>query len=131
MFRRDGSVLQFVGLEDYWSRRYDPVLAFESARKRVPTVALVHNPDAAGEVADCGADWVLSGHTHGTAPKTGLYNLVMPHHRSFYAGRYSLGGDRHLYVTRGIAYGRRRNINARPEITIFTLRDAQAKAKLA
>ena len=123
IFRRNGSCLQFVGLEDYWSRRYDPVLAFDSARRQVPTVALCHNPDAAGDVAELGANWVLAGHTHGTAPKTSFYNLVMPHHRKFYAGRYPLGDDRHLYVTRGIAYGRRKNINSRPEITVFTLKN--------
>jgi predicted MPP superfamily phosphohydrolase len=122
VFRRNGACLQFVGLEDYWSGRYDPVLAFDSAKRHLPTVALVHNPDAAGDLAACGADWVLSGHTHGTAPKSSLYNLVMPHHRKFYAGKYPLGSDRHLYVTRGIAYGRRKNINSRPEITVFTLK---------
>lgn len=123
VFRRGGDALQFVGLEDYWSGRYDPHLAFNTARPHLPTVALVHNPDAAHEVADHGADWVLSGHTHGTAPKSSLYNLVMPHHRKFYAGKYSLGQDKHLYVTRGIAYGRRKNINSRPEITVFTLQN--------
>ncbi len=122
IFRRNGSCIQFVGLEDYWSRRFDPMLAFDAAHRQVPTVGLVHNPDGAAEVAARGADWILSGHTHGTAPKSSFYNLVMPHHRKFYAGRYSLGQDKHLYVNRGIAYGRRRNINSRPEITLFTLK---------
>lgn len=126
-FRRKDSTLQFVGVEDFWSSRYDPELAFELAHRHRPTIALCHNPDPAGELAALGANWILSGHTHGT--KTGrnkiseaLRPVNNPHH---YAGEYHLGDNRYLYVNRGLAYGRRVNLNARPEITVFTLHNAK------
>lgn len=127
VFKRGHSSLQFVGIEDYWTSRYNPGLAFEDTVRHVPTVALVHNPDAARDAVNHGADWVLSGHTHGTAIKanTRLQRMVMPvNNQEFHAGRYHLGEHKHLYVTRGIGYGRRRHINSRPEITVFTMRDA-------
>ena len=123
VFRRNGSAIQFIGLEDYWSPAYDPRVAFEYAHRHLPTIALVHNPDAARDVAGHGADWVLSGHTHGADVKM---SLILPaHHKDYHAGLYPLGSGKHLYVTRGVSYGRRNLDNPRPEITLFTLRDAK------
>jgi len=129
IFRCGSSAIQFVGVEDYWTPHYNPPLAFEMARAHVPTVGLAHNPDAAIAMARHGADWVLSGHTHGHASRGGrIGELVFPiDQRRFSAGPYSLGGDKRLYVSRGLAYGRRVRLNARPEIALFTLRRARAK----
>ena len=121
VFRRGQSAIQFVGLEDYWTPRYDPVMAFEMAHRHLPTVALCHNPDPAMDLARLGADWVLAGHTHGSPLAA---RMMKSENDQFVAGRYDLGKNRYLYVTRGLGYGRRVNINPRPEITIFTLRDA-------
>lgn len=132
-FIRGGAKLQIAAVEDFWSRRYNPYQAFEMARRDVPTIALCHNPDAAIQVARCGAQWVLAGHTHGSGmPDTVLSDMVLPtSHRHFIGGQYPLGADRFLYVNRGLGYGRRMNLNARPEITLFTLRDkAQTLAKV-
>jgi predicted MPP superfamily phosphohydrolase len=125
-FMRGGSMLQFVGLEDYWSNRYDPRLAFETAKIGVPTIALCHNPDAAAEVARLGAHWVLAGHTHGTDTQNKFIHraLIPSTNRNLVAGQYKLGADRFLYVNRGLAYRTRTQLNSRPEITIFTLRNA-------
>ncbi len=129
VFSRGGSSIQFVGLEDYWSRRYDPELAFEVARRHLPTIALCHNPDPAGEIARLGAHWVLAGHTHGRERNhddSRLGNMVMPvSRREYFGGHYELADGTHLYVNRGLGYARRVNINSRPEITIFTLRPAE------
>ena len=123
VFRRGGAAIQFVGLEDFWSARYDVRRAFESACRDLPTVALVHNPDAAAELARHGADFVLAGHTHGARlPK------YMPTKTDYHAGLYPLGDNKHLYVNRGISHGRRINVNARPEITVFTLRSRGSKS---
>lgn len=121
-FHRDGATLQFVGVEDYWSSRYNPYLAFELADRSLPTITLCHNPDAADELIRHGANWVLSGHTHGTPvdenPVT--HALIPSQCKAYSAGHYRLeGGD--LYVNRGLGYGRRVNINSRPEVTLFTL----------
>ncbi len=119
-----------MGLEDYWSGRYNPRIAFEYAHRHLPTIALVHNPDAATEVAAHGADWVLAGHTHGSEIRSALGNMLLPSDsRRFFAGHYPLAGNRNLYVNRGMSYGRRVMPNARPEITIFTLRDAPARKR--
>jgi len=128
-FRRGDSSIQFVGLEDYWSGRFDPDLAFDMACRRTPTVALVHNPDGAPRAADFGAAWVLSGHTHGSGmPRRKWANAVLPtHHKQFSAGHYELANGSNLYVNRGLSYGRRQSIlNARPEVTLFVLRRATA-----
>ena len=122
-FTRNGAMLQFVGVEDFWSERYNPYLAFDSASSSLPTIGLCHNPDAALQIAHCGANWVLSGHTHGSEKSEFVHDMLMPaSHRHFVAGQYSLGQDRWLYVNRGLGYGRRINLNARPEITVFTLK---------
>jgi predicted MPP superfamily phosphohydrolase len=126
VFHRKGASLQFVGVEDYWTPGYDPKLAFDMAHPHLPTIALCHNPDAAVELARHGADWILAGHTHGTpAGDGGLRELFMPSlYKHFSAGEYPLGDGKFLYVNRGLSYGRRRRLNARPEITIFTLTPA-------
>lgn len=122
-FHRNGSSVQFVGVEDFWSPRYNPYAAFAKAASGSPIVALCHNPDAAVQLAHCGAQWVLAGHTHGT----GLPNAVLPADNShFIAGEYDLGNGRALYVNRGLGYGRRIRLNSRPEITLFTMRARKA-----
>ncbi|MFA6134788.1 MAG: metallophosphoesterase [Phycisphaerae bacterium] len=131
LFHRGESTLQFVGVEDFWTPRYNPYLAFDLAYSHLPTIALCHNPDAAIELAEHGADWVLAGHTHGTQiPERKISDLLMPTtNKHFSAGQYSLAPDQYLYVNRGLGYGRRRNLNSRPEITLFTLREAPASAR--
>jgi predicted MPP superfamily phosphohydrolase len=122
-FFRGESVLQFVGLEDYWSSRYDPQSAFELVDRDSPAITLVHNPDAAPQLAALGADWVLAGHTHGKAtPDTRFWNAVCPtRFKQLVAGHYALGPDKHVYVNRGISNALRVRREHRPEITVFTL----------
>ena len=123
IFRRGRSVIQFVGVEDFWSARYDPYMAFELARRPMPTIALSHNPDSAQELARMGAHWVLSGHTHGARMgESKLSKLIVPaKHQTFLSGQYTLINDNQLYVNRGLGYGRRFCLDPRPEITLFTL----------
>jgi hypothetical protein len=122
-FFRGQSVLQFVGVEDYWSARCDPQAAMEPADRDWPIIALAHNPDAAPALAVRGADWVLSGHTHGQAtPNSRFWDVVYPtRHKEFVAGHYRLGPGRHLYVNRGIGNTPRVRGEHRPEITLLTL----------
>jgi predicted MPP superfamily phosphohydrolase len=121
-FRSNGDALQFVGVEDLWSGRFDPDHAFEHVDESLPTIGLVHNPDAGPTMASYGAHWVLSGHTHGSSVEN---NPVMPAENGhFAAGEYELEGGSRLYVNRGIGYGRRVLLNSRPEITLFTLQSA-------
>jgi uncharacterized protein len=127
IFRRGTSAIQFVGVEDYWTPHYNPYLAFDLAHRHLPTIALCHNPDAAIELAEHGADWILSGHTHGSPiPDRKIANIFMPTaNKHFTAGQYTLENGSRLYVNRGLGYGRRINLNSRPEITVFTLTRAK------
>lgn len=125
VFRRGAGALQFAGVEDYWSPQFNPYLAFDSARADIPIIGLVHNPDAAMQVAHCGAQWVLAGHTHGSRKSDLVNGLVIPSTQPlFVGGEYSLGVGRRLYVNRGLGYARRLSSNSRPEITVFTLESA-------
>lgn len=123
-FTREGSTIQFVGLEDFWSEAFDPAEAFETARPDVPTVALCHNPDPAASLARLGAQWVLAGHTHGSPrPRRRVARMIFPTGRKRYrAGAYPIARGATLYVNRGLSYGRRDVLNPRPEITVFTMR---------
>ncbi|MCY2928244.1 MAG: hypothetical protein NTV86_01875 [Planctomycetota bacterium] len=117
------SVLQFVGVDDYWSRLYDPEAAFDLVDYDAPVIGLSHNPDGAPQLAALGAEWILSGHTHGNpTPDTRFWDIVYPtRHKQFVGGRYGLGRGRDLYVNRGIGNKRRAAREHRPEITLFTL----------
>lgn len=127
-FRRGESALQFVGVEDLWAPTCEHSQAFSAADASLPTIALAHNPDAACDLAERGADWILSGHTHGKpTPDTRLHNAFFPTaFHQFVAGRYALGNGSRLYVNRGLGHSRRHGRQSRPEITVFTLRSAQA-----
>jgi predicted MPP superfamily phosphohydrolase len=123
-YRRAGQPLQLVGVEDMWAPTYDPDRAFGPACRTCPTVALVHNPDAAEHLVEYKPDWILAGHTHGTEPKKPRNDaspLSAFRSREFFAGRYAVSQQTKLYVNRGLSYGRRLNLNARPEVTLFTL----------
>ncbi|NLF30168.1 MAG: hypothetical protein GX591_04680 [Planctomycetes bacterium] len=124
VFEVDGGAVQFVGLEDYWSGRFDPDAAFRTAHRSLPTICLCHNPDATDELArDHRPHWVLAGHTHGHHASTNrIRGRVLPiESRDYPAGHYTVGPT-HLYVNRGLSYARRVSVNRRPEITVFTLR---------
>ncbi|HOD84717.1 MAG: putative metallophosphoesterase [Planctomycetes bacterium ADurb.Bin126] len=122
-FRRGGASLQFVGVEDLWSPHYDPDQAFGHVQADAPVIGLCHNPDAAHDLSHRGAQWILAGHTHGTCIRsTAIRKLALPASFHYFAGHYDLGDGSNLYVNRGLGYGKRVNLNSRPEITVFTLK---------
>jgi predicted MPP superfamily phosphohydrolase len=122
-YHRDGHALQFAGLGDLWTDTFRPDRAFSSLEIEVPTIALVHNPDAAPELASMGADHVLCGHTHGKASSgSRLGNLLFPMtHQQFIAGQYDLPGGKSLYVNSGLGHASISRKSYRPEIAVFTL----------
>ena len=124
---RGEAVLQFVGVDDYWTRHYDAQEAFDLAAPETPTIALAHNPDAAVELAAWKPDWVLAGHTHGQAtPDTRFWNMAYPtRHKRFVAGGYRVGPRTRLYVSRGIGGSFFRPARQCPEIAFFTMSRAK------
>ncbi|HKF22922.1 MAG TPA: metallophosphoesterase [Candidatus Angelobacter sp.] len=120
--------LQFVGIDDLWGPRFDPMPALAQRDQNMPTVVLCHNPDVADlPVWKQYEGWILAGHTHGGQCKPPF--LPPPElpvrNRRYTAGDFYLPGNRHMYISRGVGHLLRVRFNARPEIPIFRLqRDA-------
>lgn len=120
--------LKFVGLDDYWSPRFDPLPVLtrnSTARENAPpTIVLSHNPDSADEPVWSGyRGWILAGHTHGGQCKPPF--LPPPElpvkNRRYTSGAFDLSGGRRMYISRGVGHLLRVRFNARPEIPIFRL----------
>lgn len=118
--------LRIVGIEDYWSPRFNmhnARAAVAQARSK-PAVVLCHNPDAADEPIWSGFEgWILSGHTHGGQCKAPFFDppFLPVRNKNYVAGVVDLGLKRKLYINRGLGYLRRVRFNMRPEITVFTM----------
>jgi predicted MPP superfamily phosphohydrolase len=119
---RAGAALQLVGLDDLWSGRCAPEVAFEDVDPDLPTIVLAHNPDTIDLLKNRPGDWILCGHTHGGQVRLPLYGaIVVPvQNRRFDAGLFRVAGKR-LYVNRGLGFVWQVRFNCRPEITLFTL----------
>jgi uncharacterized protein len=116
------SPLVLIGLDDEWSGRIDPAKAWQGVNPRSPIICLNHNPANVRQILQYPWQWMLSGHTHGRAVATSrLGRRLYPHRfRHYIYGYYAVEG-RHLYVNRGLSYGRRGRAYCRPEITLFKL----------
>jgi predicted MPP superfamily phosphohydrolase len=116
--------LQIVGLDEYWAGRFDPVKAFGGVDYSAATIALSHNPDTADETGwGEFSGWILSGHTHGGQCKAPFLPppLLPVKNRRYTSGEFDLAGGRRMYINRGVGHLLRVRINARPEVTVFTL----------
>jgi uncharacterized protein len=116
--------LQIVGLEDFWSPRFDPATTLAARDPKAATVVLCHNPDAVD--ADVWEDydgWILSGHTHGGQCKPPFLPppIVPVRNKRYTAGAFVLSDGRWLYINRGLGHLMRVRFNVRPEITVFEL----------
>ena len=117
--------LQFVGLDDLWSGRFDPAPAFAEADTGAATIVLSHNPDTVDLPGlQAYAGWILCGHTHGGQCKPPfLPPPILPvENRRYTAGEFALSGDRRMYINRGVGHILRVRFNVRPEVTVFRLR---------
>ena len=118
--------LDLVGVDDLMARRAEPAAAL--ARRSSPAaLALCHNPDTldARSWLDY-RGYVLAGHTHGgqCRPPFLAPPIVPVRNRRYATGEIPVGGGLTLYVNRGLGHLLRVRFNARPEITVFTLRRA-------
>jgi len=120
--RRGAGRLTIVGLDDLWSGRFDADRAFSGVSRDVPTLVLVHNPDALVRLQDTPAEWVLSGHTHGGQVRLAWLGApILPVRNRRFAAGHVVAGSRNLYVNRGLGWLLRVRLNCRPEITFFEL----------
>jgi predicted MPP superfamily phosphohydrolase len=126
--------LQFVGIDDLWGPRFDPMAALAQRNQNMPTVVLCHNPDVADlPVWKQYEGWLLAGHTHGGQCKPPF--LPPPElpvrNRRYTAGDFRLSGNRRMYISRGVGHLLRVRFNARPEIPIFRLQRDASRAETA
>ena len=128
-YRRGRASVQFIGVEDLWTTRYDPEAAFGDCDGDGPTVALCHNPDAAPSLAAAGAQWVLAGHTHGRAASNSrVRHMIFPvTHKHLMAGEHCIGKGRYVYINSGLSFRRRSCGLMGPEITVYTMCNADTK----
>jgi hypothetical protein len=114
--------LAIVGLDDEWSGAIDAESAFYGLDPKLPIVCLNHNPANCLELMEFPWQWMLSGHTHGRQVATTKFGQKFyPHRFRHYVHGYYSVRDRHLYVNRGLSYGKRILDWNRPEITVFKL----------
>lgn len=119
--------LQLAGLDDLWSGLFKPQKVFPKLDPNRASLVLCHNPDGADKGDWCGyRGWVLCGHTHGGQCKPPFLNppILPVNNRRYTTGEIPLADGRRLYINRCLGYIRRVRFNARPEITVFTLRAA-------
>ena len=123
----DVAGLDVVGLDDWWARQFRPmdVLAYRNAAK--PGIVLSHNPDTADLAGWANYEgWILSGHTHGGQCKAPFLPppLLPVRNRRYTRGEFDVGGNRRLYISRGVGHTLQVRFNVRPEVTAFTLTQA-------
>jgi uncharacterized protein len=126
--------LEIVGVDDFWSPRFDPARALAGRdRDAAATLVLCHNPDAVDTPDWDGTDgrdgydgWILSGHTHGGQCRPPFLPppLLPVRNRRYTAGEFALNGGRRLYINRGLGHLLPVRFNVRPEVTLFTLTSA-------
>jgi len=128
VLRNDSTALQIgrdelwlVGLGDIWAGDFEPERAFKNVPDNEAVITLLHNPEGVKLLHDYPADAVMSGHTHGTATEHVNRFGWRVQKRKYHAGLYHVR-DKKLYVNRGLGRLGRARLNARPEITVCTLR---------
>ena len=117
----DGRCLWLVGLGDLWVGDFKPDKAFADVPAKEAVIALSHNPRGIDRLGAYPVEAVMSGHTHGARQSWSLSGGLTRSFRRFHAGMYDVGGTK-LYVNRGLGRLGRARLNARPEITVLTLR---------
>lgn len=124
---REVAGLQFAGFDDLWAERFDARPVLEKLDRARPHLTLSHNPDTADlEPMQGLRGWILSGHTHGGQVRIPPFPPpVLPvANRRYAAGAVDLGGQRRLYVSRGVGHLTPVRFGVRPEVTLFTLEPA-------
>lgn len=121
------SGLQIAGFGEYWAHQFRPECVLPDLDASLPSIALVHNPDAADQPGwGQYGSWILCGHTHGGQCKPPFLPapLLPVKNRRYRAGEYGLHGGRRMYINRGVGHLLQVRFNVRPEVTVFELQAA-------
>lgn len=124
VLRRGTDRLWFVGLEDLYTTRFSPQMAFRGVGRNESIIALSHNPDSSAWLQNWGTKLVLSGHTHGGQVRIpGLGAPILPLlNRRFEQGLFRLQNQCQMYVSRGVGFLWRARFCCRPELPCIVLR---------
>lgn len=131
IIQRGSSSLVVAGITDSTAVHMDPpnapngIQALEGTPTNTVVLWLSHQPRGVRQVAHLRNGLMLSGHTHDGQffPWTLALKLFEPYEKGLYRV-----GDVDLYVTPGTGYwGPPNRLGTRSEITLLTLRSAQAK----
>ena len=118
--------LTISGADDLWSGRCDINRVTLKLDNDKANLFLLHNPDAAdGDVWEGYQGWILCGHTHGGQVKPPFLRppFTSVTNPRYVEGEVDLYDGRKLYINRGLGVVKYPvRFNARPEITVFTLR---------
>ena len=119
--------LYVMGLDDLWGGSFDAAAGVTALKPGRAAIALSHNPDTVDLPGWAGFEgWILSGHTHGGQCKPPFLPppLLPVKNRRYVSGAYDLTGDRQLFISRGVGHLMEVRFNVRPEVPVFTLREA-------
>jgi predicted MPP superfamily phosphohydrolase len=125
--RRGDARIWLIGLEDLYTTRFSPQMAFRGVDRRDCIIALSHNPDTGKWLQNWDTDLVLAGHTHGGQIRIpGLGAPVLPLlNRDFEQGLFQLKNGCQMYVSRGVGFLLRVRLFCRPELPCIVLRCAR------
>ena len=120
----EGESIQLVGLFDpdfgYLPELTLPRLIEEEAY----SILLYHRPELLETVSACGADLVLSGHTHGGQIRLPLIGAVYGPDQGLFP-KYDVGrfqsGDTEMIISQGLGEGAYMRILTPPEVVVITL----------
>lgn len=123
---RENDHLFLVGVDDLWEGQLNMKTALKGTDDK-PKIVLCHNPDAIEIIKKTDAALVIAGHTHGGQVSLPLYGPPIVY--SKFGARYASGlfreGKTAMYVNKGIGISNFPiRFLARPEITLFTLRNS-------
>lgn len=119
--------LIIYGFEDLWGLNFGPENLMASLDPSQANLVLCHNPDACDlPIWNGYQGWILSGHTHGGQVKPPFLPApILPvKNRKYNQGKIEVDSDRTLYINRALGHLVPIRFNVRPEITLFTLRQA-------
>lgn len=128
-----GAPLYLVGIGSHWANEDKPQVAIAQIPDTAPRFVMMHHPESFAEFPANTAPVAVAGHTHGGqirlpfTPEWSWLTFVKEDevHADGWIPNFGASGNR-LYVNRGIGFSIVPiRINCKPEVTMFTLRQAQ------
>lgn len=121
--QRGGGTIWVVGLEDWWSGKFDAAEAMRQVQPGEVSIALSHNPDTAHLLAPHGVDWILAGHTHGGQIRIPVFgSLALPVRDKRLDQGFRTVGRTQMFISRGVGAHIAVRFRCPPEAPIFVLR---------